>query len=1573
MLNSKPINGKYAMNNNSCHSRQSSRFSFSILLIAILIASTAFSQGPPLPILDHNQIIICVNNIATRGEISVRGLTANFPWPILSTISVVDSVGDIIPGLADTLRWLRPDEIAENGEPVRQIWQPVLEYHEEDTLFPPDPDIYNQKPEPLFTEVRWTDPIPTSTMLIMDVSESMMRDIDNAKQGLCQYLDLFRPGLDRGGLVEFAGTVLDYVDMTSDTSILKNTIRSATLNPGTALYEGLMTGLNLIKSETGRRAIIVYTDGGNNVTPFSPQAVIDSARANNLPIYTIALGTNTEDDSLKKIADETSGLFFKALTAEEMKVIYGKLAVLMQNYYVMAHASTDPDYNRTWRSVDVTTNYQGESGRAIGRYYVPGPPPQLFTDLSVSLESKTDTTIFADGDYFHAVKPGEIFDYIIRFENFGPDRAENIRLTHILPDSVSFISASIPPQPGIEDSLVWTLPALMPGVKDSIIVNVKLGDKIPINLKEIISDATIYAPDDTSPENNNDSDTTRVLFPESPKKFDLAVMHTAATDTTIDIAGNNYDAVVQGESYDYRIKVFNNGPVPALNFTLWDVFPDSVTLTAFDIAPTRSGEDTLFWDFPFLEIGDSIIVTFQSQVDSRLPFLPFPLINTSGVNVLNDSLLENNVSITTVYGIARQKPLPPITDLSLALTSTTEKRITIGSKTWNAVMPGDTFQYHIDITNLGAHQADIVTITHAMHDSVHFISSSPAPKLIGENLLTWEFLNVQPSAKFTIPVTARLAESIPLDWDIITSQANLSSSNDTTLANNSDADTIKIIFEEPPPVKNFDLSMKQRVSRDTTITVGNKRFPAIFAENTYQYTLIITNSGPEAAIDFDVWDVFPDSAILSNFDHPVSRQTTDTLFWRINSLGAGDSATINFDALAAKSLPFYPYPLLNEAGIIASNDTMAQNNQDTTIVYVIKKSQISSLATDLEIKMASITDSTIIIDQETYNAVIPGENYKYHISVQNKGPYQADEVKLNHILPDSVKFISATVIPKSSADDSLAWEFDFIEPGKAVEIEISVKLSELVPNSLTELLSEAEIFARNDSTADNNRVDDIVKVKFQETPPLKQQLNLAIRQIAISDTGIVVTRNLVAATMRGGKYAYKIIVENFGPSDAKDFSVWEVPPDLATIVDHSLMPTKIVADTLFWQIDQLNVGEALTIDLEALAADDLPFTPYPLLNRAGLFAEQDTLADDNYSERVVYAIARPDDPRTMNADISVRQYFQTDSSVVVNNERIYYVKTGEQYIYDIEISNESQVAAENVILTDFIPDSVSTSSYQPQPNFESNDSTQWNLGYMLPQTKISLRLNVTVASNMQVGRNLLIHRVVASASNEDPARLSNNTSSTEVINLVRPAGGWQPLIQADPQKVKIGSNIKVRVQVTVPIESWDLFVYLADGQIDRNYADQFITATSLPPNQWTEVDPQYEVTRMYSQEKNEPLIFELRVVDAFGDFKTAQATVEIESENDFILDRNVFVPDQDPEGKLPITFKISAESQVRLEIFDITGTRISLILESQYSAGDYTYNWDGMTENGQKIGSGFYILTIQSGEYSAWKKLIIVR
>lgn len=150
-----------------------------------------------------DSVTVSVSNISIGNQFSLRGLTADFPYPVLSTISVVDSRGNPIFGLADTSRWLGPEDVAQIGLPISEIWQPILEYHRDAPAFPPDPNVFNQSPPPLFTEVVETGFLPTSTMLVMDVSGSMVEEIDDTKSGARLFVDLLQSPY-QVGIVQFS-------------------------------------------------------------------------------------------------------------------------------------------------------------------------------------------------------------------------------------------------------------------------------------------------------------------------------------------------------------------------------------------------------------------------------------------------------------------------------------------------------------------------------------------------------------------------------------------------------------------------------------------------------------------------------------------------------------------------------------------------------------------------------------------------------------------------------------------------------------------------------------------------------------------------------------------------------------------------------------------------------------------------------------------------------------------------------------------------------------------------------------------------------------------------------------------------------------------------------------------------------------------------------------------------------------------------------------------------------------------------------------------------------------------------
>jgi hypothetical protein len=161
------------------------------------------------------KLLVRVNSISIDGSIQARGFTSNFPNPVMAVLSVFDENGEIVSGLADTLNWLAPNDIANIGVPVNQIWTPMLEYHRDEPTFPEDPDIYKPTPEPLITEIRKSTQSPTSTMLIMDFSYSNKDSLDVVKDAGVSFVNLFSP-LDRGGLMQVADSILNYQTSAAD-------------------------------------------------------------------------------------------------------------------------------------------------------------------------------------------------------------------------------------------------------------------------------------------------------------------------------------------------------------------------------------------------------------------------------------------------------------------------------------------------------------------------------------------------------------------------------------------------------------------------------------------------------------------------------------------------------------------------------------------------------------------------------------------------------------------------------------------------------------------------------------------------------------------------------------------------------------------------------------------------------------------------------------------------------------------------------------------------------------------------------------------------------------------------------------------------------------------------------------------------------------------------------------------------------------------------------------------------------------------------------------------------------------
>ncbi len=196
-------------------------------------------------------------------------------------------------------------------------------------------------------------------VIAIDVSASMLAKdlkpnrLDALKNVAADFIK-GRPN-DRIGLVEYAGESYTKTPITSDKSIVLQSLKDIKYNTvitgGTAIGMGLATAVNRIKdSKAKSKIIILLTDGVNNAGFIDPQTASELAVEYGIKAYTIGLGTNgmalspiairngvfqygrtqveIDEKLLKEIAEVTGGKYFRATNNRKLKEIYKEIDAL---------------------------------------------------------------------------------------------------------------------------------------------------------------------------------------------------------------------------------------------------------------------------------------------------------------------------------------------------------------------------------------------------------------------------------------------------------------------------------------------------------------------------------------------------------------------------------------------------------------------------------------------------------------------------------------------------------------------------------------------------------------------------------------------------------------------------------------------------------------------------------------------------------------------------------------------------------------------------------------------------------------------------------------------------------------------------------------------------------------------------------------------------------------------------------------------------------------------------------------------------------------------------------------------
>jgi Ca-activated chloride channel family protein len=230
---------------------------------------------------------------------------------------------------------------------------------------------------------------PVSSVLVVDRSGSMedAGKLDGARAAAAAFVALMRPQ-DRAAIVAFNDEVRLAQGFTADTVQLDRAIERLRADDGTALYDAVVAGVDLLRDQPGRRLLLVLSDGQDlrespdaDLRPYGSERTLDEAVAYAVaagqPVAVVGLGQRAaagedgvDEATLREIAADTGGQYFYAPRAADLAALYADLAESVQREYRLTYVSPRQFYDGTRRDIAVTVGGVAAAGAYTERHLI---------------------------------------------------------------------------------------------------------------------------------------------------------------------------------------------------------------------------------------------------------------------------------------------------------------------------------------------------------------------------------------------------------------------------------------------------------------------------------------------------------------------------------------------------------------------------------------------------------------------------------------------------------------------------------------------------------------------------------------------------------------------------------------------------------------------------------------------------------------------------------------------------------------------------------------------------------------------------------------------------------------------------------------------------------------------------------------------------------------------------------------------------------------------------------------------------------------------------------------------------
>ena len=196
---------------------------------------------------------------------------------------------------------------------------------------------------------------PLEILVAVDVSASMAESMTQLKDAVRGFLS----AVDTQDQVTVAAFNDHMFTLARRETTVAERLRAVDrLVPGgvTALHDVIIRGLEQLSRQSGRRALVVFSDGDDRASRSTLETVKGAVRASDATLFVVALGRRAHGPHLagiEALARLSGGRVVFVERRDRLAGVFGEILLELSSHYLIGFESYNPSREGTWRELTV--------------------------------------------------------------------------------------------------------------------------------------------------------------------------------------------------------------------------------------------------------------------------------------------------------------------------------------------------------------------------------------------------------------------------------------------------------------------------------------------------------------------------------------------------------------------------------------------------------------------------------------------------------------------------------------------------------------------------------------------------------------------------------------------------------------------------------------------------------------------------------------------------------------------------------------------------------------------------------------------------------------------------------------------------------------------------------------------------------------------------------------------------------------------------------------------------------------------------------------------------------------------